>query len=110
MPVAEAQQIFSIFLREDETILRAFTHTRDKVVFTDKKLICLDAQGLTGKKKEYRFFPYGRISSFSIETSGTLDYDSDFKIWVSGVGAFTIKFGRSIDIKAIGRFLAKTIE
>tara|TARA_B110000438_G_scaffold276960_1_gene299169 strand:+ start:1054 stop:1170 length:117 start_codon:yes stop_codon:yes gene_type:complete len=38
----------------------------------------MDVQGLTGSKKEYRSFPYSNISSFSIETAGTFDGDSDF--------------------------------
>ncbi|TLP71108.1 PH domain-containing protein [Maribacter sp. ACAM166] len=61
------------------------------------------------ERKIVQLLSYNRITSFSIETSGTLDYDSDFKIWVSEVEVFGIKFGRSIDINAIGRFLVKTI-
>lgn len=109
MPVAEAQNIFGDFLRKEENILRAFTHARDKVVFTDRQLICYDVQGITGSKKEYRFFPYSKITSFSVETAGTFDGDADFKIWVSGVGMFEIKFSKNLDIKKIGIFLAKTI-
>jgi len=109
MSVAESQVMFADFLQTGENILRAYTHVRDKVAFTEKKIICYDVQGMTGSKKEYRFFPYSKITSFSIETAGTFDADADFKIWVSGVGMFEIKFGRGIDIKKIGIFLAKTI-
>jgi len=69
----------------------------------------MDVQGLTGSKKEFRSFPYSKISSFSIETAGTFDGDSDFKIWVSGVGVFGIKFHKKLDIKSIGKFLSSKI-
>jgi len=69
----------------------------------------MDVQGFTGSKKEFRSFPYSKISSFSVETAGTLDGDSDFKIWVSWVGVFEIKFHRRLDIKKIGKYLSKKI-
>ena len=105
----DAEKAFTSFLEDDEKIKLAYTHKRDKVVFTNKKLIALDVQGITGSKKEYRVFPYSKITSFSVETSGSLDSDGDFKIWVSGVGIFEIKFSSSINIKEIGMFLSKKI-
>lgn len=105
-----AAKIFSPFLLEDENILRAYKHTRDKVVFTDQKIICYDVQGITGSKKEFRFFPYSKIISFSIESAGLLDGDSDFKIWLSGVGAFEIKFSKRLDIKEIAKLLVRVTQ
>jgi hypothetical protein len=105
----DSKEIFEPFLAADEQIILSFKHARDKVVFTSYKIICYDVQGLTGSKKEYRFFPYSKISSFSVETSGFFDADSDFKIWVSGVGCFEIKFGLKLDIKEVGSFMASKI-
>jgi hypothetical protein len=102
------QGIQSILI-DEENVEMAFKHTRDKVWFTNKRLIAMDVQGFTGSKKEFRSFPYSRISSFSIETAGFFDGDSDFKIWVSGVGVFEIKFHRKLDIKKIGNFLSQKI-
>ena len=109
LELAEAQAVFEPFLAPNENIRLAFANVRDKVVFTDKKIIALDIQGLTGKKQDFRFFPYSKISSFSVETAGTFDLDADFKIWLSGVGCFEIKFGTALDIKAIGSFLADKV-
>ena len=103
------KEIFEPFLAPDEQIVLSYKHVRDKVVFTTKKIICYDVQGLTGSKKEYRFFPYSKVTSFSVETAGFFDGDSDFKIWVSGVGCFEIKFGRKLDIKELGSFMATKI-
>lgn len=102
----QASQLFAEFLVEGEVIELAYTHARDKVVFTSKKIICYDVQGFTGSKKEFRFFPYSKISSFSVETAGFFDGDSDFKIWVSGVGVFGIKFAKQLNIKKVGAFLS----
>jgi hypothetical protein len=105
----DSKDIFEIFLAPDEKIILSYKHARDKVVFTNYKIICFDVQGFTGSKQEYRIFPYSKISSFSVETAGFLDADSDFKIWVSGVGIFEIKFGKKIDIKELGSFIASKI-
>ncbi len=93
-------------LVEGEQVELAYTHIRDKVWFTNKRLIVMDVQGFTGSKKEFRSFPYPKITSFSIETAGTFDGDSDFKIWVSGVGVFEIKFHKNLDIRKIGKYLS----
>lgn len=53
----KSQQIQGVLI-EGESIEMAFKHTRDKVWFTNKKLIAMDVQGLTGSKKEFRSFPY----------------------------------------------------
>lgn len=104
-----SKELFDPFLAPDEQIVLSYKNVRDKVVFTTKKIICYDVQGLTGSKKEYRFFSYSKVSSFSVETAGLFDGDSDFKIWVSGVGCFEIKFGRKLDIKELGSFMASKI-
>jgi hypothetical protein len=107
--VSDSKEIFELFLAPDEQIILSYKHKRDKVVFTTYKIICYDVQGLTGSKKQYRFFPYSKISSFSVETAGFFDSDSDFKIWVSGVGCFQILFGTRIDIKELGSFMSSKI-
>ena len=107
--IQKTTELFSEFLVDNEIVEMAFTHTRDKVVFTNKRIICYDVQGFTGSKKEFRFFPYSKIASFSVETAGFFDGDSDFKIWVSGVGVFGIKFGRQLNIKEVGAYLSKKI-
>lgn len=102
------EKIQSLLL-DDETIEMAYSHTRDKVWFTNKRIIAMDVKGITGSKKEYRSFPYKNITSFSVETAGTFDGDSDFKIWVSGIGVFEIKFYRKLDIKKIGKYLSQKL-
>lgn len=68
----------------EETVEAAFKLFRDMMVFTEKRLILVDKQGMTGKKTEYHSIPYKSISHFSIETAGTFDMDAELKIWISG--------------------------
>lgn len=70
-------------LADEEEVEAAFKLMRDLIVFTDRRLILVDKQGLTGKKTEYHSVPYKSISHFSVETAGTFDLDSELKIWIS---------------------------
>jgi hypothetical protein len=70
-------------LADGESIENAFRLIRDLIVFTDKRLIMIDKQGVTGKKVEYHSIPYKSISHFSVETSGHFDLDAELKIWIS---------------------------
>lgn len=74
------------FLFKNEEVLMAFKGIRDIFVATSKKLVFIDKQGITGKKTEYLIIPLNKINCFSVETSGVLDIDSEFKVWVNGLG------------------------
>lgn len=71
-------------LTEGATVQIAFRVIRDLIVFTDRRLILVDKQGLTGRKVAYLTVPYRAITCFSVETAGSFDFDSELKIWVSG--------------------------
>jgi len=71
-------------LANGEEIDVAFKLIRDLMVFTNKRLIMVDKQGITGKKVEFHSYPYKSISHFSIETAGHFDLDAELKIWISG--------------------------
>ena len=81
---AELGQQLAGVLTEGEPVRVAFKVIRDLFVFTDRRLIFVDRQGLTGRKVEYLTIPYRAITSFSVETAGSFDLDSELKIWVSG--------------------------
>lgn len=72
-------------LGEGERIEAAYKLIRDIFVFTNKRLILVDKQGVTGKKTEYHSIPYRSIERFSVETAGHLDLDAELKIWVRGM-------------------------
>ena len=108
--LSDIQEEFSPILSEGEVLESAFKIIRDKWVFTNKRLIMLDIQGVTGSKREYHSIPYHSIAHFSIETSGTFDEDCEMKIWIMGISApFEKEFRKGIDIKGIQRALASHV-
>ncbi|CAA9426640.1 MAG: Uncharacterized protein YjqA, partial [uncultured Ramlibacter sp.] len=79
---SRVQQEFSQILAPGEQVQHAYQLIRDYFVFTDKRFVLVDKQGLTGSKVEYHSIPYRSITHFSIETAGTFDLDADLKIWI----------------------------
>lgn len=108
--IEELRKEFGEILINGEEIETAFRIFRDKWVFTNKRLIMLDVQGVTGSKREYRSIPYHSIDQFSVETGGTFDDDCEMKLWIKGMHEPLKKeFKRNIDVKALQRMLAKHI-
>jgi hypothetical protein len=81
---AKVQQEFAQILAPGESVQHAYQLIRDYFVFTDKRFVLVDKQGLTGSKVEYHSIPYRSITHFSIETAGPFDLDAELKIWISG--------------------------
>ena len=108
--IEELRKEFGEILIPGEEIETAFRIIRDKWVFTNKRLIMLDVQGVTGSKREYRSIPYHSIDQFSVETGGTFDDDCEMKLWIKGMHEPLKKeFKRNVDVKALQRMLAKHI-
>lgn len=70
-------------LIQGEQVALAYVLVRDLIVFTEKRLILVDKQGVTGKKTSYKSIPYRSISRFTVESSGHFDLDAELKIWIS---------------------------
>lgn len=102
------QKDLDALLADGEQIVRAFRLVRDMFIFTDKRLILIDKQGITGKKAEYHSIPYKSISHFSVETAGTFDMDAEMKIYVSSnPNPITREFKRGADIVGVQKTLAQ---
>ncbi|NSL85585.1 PH domain-containing protein [Chitinophaga solisilvae] len=95
-------------LIDTETIELGFRLIRDTFIFTNKRLILVDKQGLTGSKTEYRSISYRSISRFSVETAGTFDLEAELKIWISGESqpSITRQFTKSVDVYEVQKVLA----
>ena len=108
---ADVQEELTPILAANETVTSAFKLVRDLSVFTNKRLILIDVQGVTGSKVEYKSLPYKNISRFSLETAGTFDLDAELKIWISSenVPSVSKKFTKQIDVYAIQRYLAAKV-
>ncbi|SMC74103.1 PH domain-containing protein [Kibdelosporangium aridum] len=89
-----------------EQIVFCFKTVRDFVVFTTKRLIAVNVQGMTGKKKDFTTLPYSKIQAFSIETAGTFDLDAELDLWFSGLGNVRLEFRGGADVRQIAHLIA----
>lgn len=108
--VKSLQKDLDAILAEGESLVKAFRVIRDLFVFTDKRLILVDKQGITGKKAEYHSIPYRSISHFSVETAGSFDMDAELKIYISGnMTPIEREFKRGSDIIGVQKILARYV-
>lgn len=103
-----AKEVKDIFA-SGEILVGCYKAIRDYVVFTNKRLITINVQGITGKKKDFTSLPYKRIQAFSIETAGVLDLDSELELWYAGMGKITLEFSGKSNIKAIGKYISEMV-
>lgn len=92
-----------------EEVVGAYKAMRDYVVFTNMRVISVNVQGVTGKKKDFTSLPYSKVSAFSVETSGVIDLDSELELYFSGVGKVKFEFTGQSDIVQIGRLISSYI-
>ena len=98
---------YNKILAENERIEKSYKLVRDLFIFTNKRLILVDKQGVTGKKTEYHSIPYKSITHFSIETAGHFDLEAELKIWISGTALPIEKqFNSSLNIYELQQVLA----
>ena len=111
MNIEVAQKELQDVLMPEEKVDLAFKLVRDLLVFTEKRLIIVDQQGMTGKKVEYKSIPSLSISRFSVETSGHFDLDAELKIWISSaeLPAESLQFRSDDSIVAIQKALAQAV-
>lgn len=95
-----------LFLIDDERVLKVFQSVRDQVVFTNKRIIAANVQGLTGKKVDYTSIPYSKIQTFSVETAGTLDLDCELEIYISSIGRVRFEIKGNFEVVAFNKLLS----
>lgn len=107
---AAIQQEFARILAPGERVEHAYQLIRDYFVFTDRRFVLVDKQGLTGSKVAYRSIPYKSIVHFGIETGGTFDLDAELTIWVSGAAEPIRKqFNKRLSIYEVQAVLASYV-
>jgi hypothetical protein len=95
-------------LIEGEQIELGFKLIRDTFIFSNKRMILIEKQGITGSKVEYKSILYKSIARFSVETAGTFDLEAELKIWVSSeVNPSIVKqFNKSVNVYDVQSVLA----
>ncbi|MCD9521629.1 PH domain-containing protein [Photobacterium carnosum] len=110
MDLADATEELSTILGQGEHIELAYKLVRDMIILTDRRLILIDKQGMTGRKVEYRSIPYKSITMYTVETTGHFDLDAALKLWISGQHEpMTLEFNGSTNVYALQGLLAAKI-
>jgi hypothetical protein len=107
---SKIQAEFERILAPGENVERAYQVIRDLLVFTNKRLVLVDKQGVMGRKVEYHSLPYTAITHFSVETAGHFDLEAELKIWISGSSSpFNCPFNNKLSIYEVQRMLASYV-
>ena len=103
-------QVFGLLI-EGEEIVAAFRTIRDQLVFTNKRIISIDVQGLTGLKKSFDIRPYSKVQFFTIQTPGFGELIPDSELFIMFSNTFTAKFEfkGGVDIGKIGRMISEYV-
>ncbi len=100
-----AGQIDPLLIEGEQGYL-AFKGMRDYIVFTSKRIIAVNVQGITGKKKDFTSLPYVKVQAFSLETAGTFDLDAELELWFSGLGKVKFEFKGNTDEAYLNKLIA----
>ncbi|NLU35656.1 MAG: PH domain-containing protein [Clostridiales bacterium] len=96
-------------LIDGENVIDSYVSMRDRVVFTNKRIISVNVQGLTGKKVDYTSIPYSRIQAYSVETAGFFDLDAELDLFLSGLGKIRFELRGSSNIVALCKAISEYI-
>lgn len=110
-PVSDStfEKMVSPMFVSGEHIVSTFQSIRDGVVFTNKRIITINIQGITGKKKDFTSLPYSKIQCYSVETAGTFDLDSELDLWFSGMGRVRLEFIAQANVTEICRMISEHV-
>src|SRR5665647_2565477 len=110
---AETKKFYSDYgqlLVDGEIIEVAFIVLRDTFLFTNKRLILVDIQGISGRQIEYLSIPYSSIMKFSVQTGSSFDPDAELKLWI---GSDTIplekRFNKEVSVYEVQKILASHV-
>lgn len=101
------KEVHSILARGEQPVA-AFATLRDSAVFTTKRLILKDSQGVTGRKSEVFSIPFSQVHMWSTENAGTFDITTEIELWTRE-GRVKIQIGRGVDVRAIDQLIANCV-
>ena len=103
------EKMVAPILVSGEEIVNCFQSIRDGVVFTNLRIITINIQGITGKKKDFTSLPYNKIQAFSVETAGAFDLDSELELWFSGMGRVKLEFIGATDVAYLCKMISEKV-
>jgi hypothetical protein len=109
IPSNQMLEPIRLFLIDGEEVLSVFRSVRDQLVFTNKRIIAANVQGLTGKKVDYTSIPFSKVQTFSVETTGALDRDCELEIYITSIGRIHFEIRGGFDIVAFNKAISKYV-
>ena len=111
IPLENVREDVKGLLIGGEQCVMAFQTVRDQLIFTNKRIISIDVQGVFGVKKSYASMPYSKIQYFSVQTPGFLELipDSELFIMFSNGATAKFEFKGNTDIGAISRVISDVV-
>ena len=110
VPPEKLQAEYATLLLPGERVLKGYLLIRDTFLFTDRRLILVDRQGITGKKIEYQSIPYRSVVRFAVETAGTFDLDAELRIWLSSTpDPVSRQFTKQVNVYEVQKMLAQMV-
>ena len=101
------QDVMELMLPGEQPVA-AYRTFRDSAIFTTKRMIVRDAQGITGKKVEVYSLPYSAINMWSSENAGKFDLDAELELWTRA-GHIKIKVGKKVDVRRLDMLIAHSV-
>lgn len=106
---SKLERLIQPLLTPGEEIIQTFQSVRDGVVFTDRRVIAINVQGVTGMKKSFTSLPYRRVQAYAIESAGMGDLDGELQLWYSGLGAVKFELLAGSDLALLCRVIENAI-
>ena len=109
--VSEVRDDCKGLLIDGEEIVAAFKTIRDQLVFTNKRIISVDVQGFTGKRKSFTTMPYSKVQFFTVQTAGFLEIFPDSELYIIFADGTRVKceIKGSVDIGKVGRMISQYV-
>lgn len=111
IPVEGCRKEVEAMLIAGEQVEFAFQTIRDQLIFTNKRIIAVDVQGITGKRKSFSTMPYSKIQFFTVQTVGFIEIfpDSELQIMFSNGFMASFEFKSAVDVAKISRLLSEYV-
>ena len=103
-------EVAGLLVRGEQPVI-AFKTIRDQLVFTNKRIISIDVQGITGKRRSFTSMPYSKVQFFAIQTPGFMELVPDSELFLRFANGFeaTFEFRGNVDIGLIGRIISEYV-
>lgn len=95
-------------LVKGEEAVAAYKTFRDSAIFTNKRLIIRDVQGITGHKVEMYSLPYSSILMWSSENAGHIDINAEIELWTR-MGCIKVCLRKGVDVRKIDHIISTSV-